>query len=272
MKPMKIAFIGCLLLGLSSCGGEKESDRLGDAQRCLDKVEGSNSAAIQQCLDPIADLSGPGVSSLRCAAGFMAEDLASGRRIIRGFDQLGSNPSSDKTLAMMEILSFTSQGGPSADLQNAKKTFEACLASGAKGATLLASFSYLSMSLINYFSTVVSCATAPVPNGTYDFPYYDLSDCADVNSFNPLDPADQAKALAIVQLVNANTPSGDAVNAQSGIGAVLVSAAQISCPTGGVANKTLCGMMTEAISAAGGASNSRAVAIEFFKRALAFPP
>ncbi|HRO66948.1 MAG TPA: hypothetical protein PL182_05240 [Pseudobdellovibrionaceae bacterium] len=270
MRFEKAFLLGCLLIGLSSCGGEKEVDRLGDAQRCLDRIDGPDSAAIQQCLAPISDLSGSGADSLRCTAGFMTEDLASGRRIIQGFDRLGENPSSDKTLALMEILSFTSQGAAANDFQSAESTFNACLASGAKGATLLASFSYLSMSLINYFSSVVSCAMTPVSSGTYDFPYYDLSDCADVNSF--VLPGDLPKVMAIAELANAGTVSGEAINTQSGIGAVMIAAAQISCPVGETANKTLCEMMTNAISAAGGPSNPRAVAIEFFSQALAFPP
>lgn len=262
MELKKIAIIGCLLFGTVSCGGEKEADRLGDAQSCLDGLDGSDAGAVRNCLDPIADLSGPGAESLRCTGGFLREGLASGHRIIQGFDRLGENPSSDKTLAMMEILSFTSQGGAAGDFRNARSTFDSCLASGAKGATLLASFSYFSMSLVNYFS-FVGCATAPVPSGDYDFPYYDLSSCADVLG-NP------AMIPAIAELVNSGTGDARAAETQAGIGAVLVAAARMSCPDGGAANKTLCEMMTEAISAAGGPSQPRAVAIEFFRRALGF--
>lgn len=271
MKFGKMILLVPFVLGLISCGSEKDTDKIGDAQACLDKLNADNPAGIDKCLVPISHLDTPQAESLRCTAGFLKEGLATGQRIVAGFDRLGSNPSSDKTLGMMEILSFTSKGAPADDFQNARTTYASCLKSGAKGATLLASFSYLSMSLVGYMSSKVSCATAPVTDGTTGFVYYNLKACADVTDLDPLDPADQPKILALVELVNPATVDADAAGTQAGIGAVIIGTAQVSCPSGSSANKELCGMIKDAISAAGGSGNPRAVAIQFFSQSLAFP-
>lgn len=271
MKLLKILVLTPVVFGLMSCGSEKDTDKIGDAQACLDKLNADNPSGIDKCLVPISHLSTPQAESLRCTAGFLKEGLATGQRIVAGFERLGDTPSSDQTLALMEILSFTSEGVPADDFSNARTTYSSCLKSRAKGSTLLASFSYLSMSLVGYMSSKVSCASAPVTDGTTGFVYYNLKDCADITSLDPLDPTDQLKILALVELVNPNTVDTDAASTQSGIGAVIIGTAQVSCPKGSSANKELCDMIKGAISAAGGTDNPRAVAIQFFSQSLSFP-
>lgn len=272
MKKSNLFVCGFLILTLTSCGKETDVDRLGDAQACLDKQDGSNPTAVDKCLEPVESISSRAAEGLRCTAGFLKEDLATGYRIVEGFDRLGSSPSSDKTLEMMEILTFTSAGALADDLENSETTYNSCLLSQGKGSTLLASFSYFAMALVNYMDSAVGCGGSPISSGgAYDFTYYDLRSCMDITTLNPMLPADLAKIVALVELVNPSTVDAVATETQSGIGAVLVGVAQVSCPEGAPANQELCALVNDAITAAGGTSDPRAVAIQFFTEALGFP-
>lgn len=256
-----------LLIGLCgalvACGGEKDADKLGDAQLCLDRLETNNAAKIKECLEPISGLNSTAASALRCTAGFMREDLANGERILKGFEARDNNPNSDGTKALMDVLSFTSTGNISTDFENVESTYDHCFAAGSKGATLLASFSYLGMSLVNYFSNAGACSSAPTNSGTYGFEIYDVSNC--INGLNA------SHLVAIANLVDPNTNDTAAAAVQAGIGQVTIQTARLACPKGGNANKDLCKIFTKAIEDGGGESNPRGVAISFFVSALNIP-
>lgn len=249
-------------LALIGCGGERDIDKVGDAQACLDKVDPADASAVDQCLEPIRDLSGPGVESLRCTASFMKEGLATGERILKGFERFGGGSGSSETIALLEILSFTSSNSIGTNFQNAETAFQSCYKSEAKGATLLASFSYLTMSLLNFMSSKTFCTDPAADHDGVGFDYYDLETCFNITGV--LDP----KLPAIVELVNANSVDAAAIGVQNGIGSILITTARLSCPENGAANKEMCAKFNQAIENGGGVNQPRAVAVEFFGAVL----
>jgi hypothetical protein len=258
MKWIHLSVV-CLCLGLLSCGGEKDADKVGDAQFCLDKLSATpSSAEVDTCLEKIEGMDSIGAENIRCAAGFIREGFASGSRFVEAFEAIDSGTSGANMQALMGILTFASTNTITENYSNAASTYTSCLASGGKGSTLLASFSYLTMSLVRFFHTkdALVCPTTPIIHPTSGYRYYNMEDCAANTA--PLD---------LVDMVDPNSPNAESIEVQTGIGSVIVGTSVVSCGTN-VANTELCEVFTNAITAAGGSTNTRQVAIEFFKSLL----
>lgn len=253
---LSIAMISFLL---PSCGAKKEVDQIGDAQLCLDKLGASPAAAdVNECLSKVADLSSPAAETIRCSGGFMKEGFASGKRFIDAFSAINGGTTNSSTQALMGILTFTSANTLTTDTSNARSAFTSCLASGGKGSTLLASFSYLTMGLVSFFNAkgAGTCPTTPTTAaGGYKF--YDISTCISTCSV--------ACAIGSASLIDANTADVTSATTQSALGAVIIATYNASC-TGSTANQDLCGTFSTAVSGAGG--DPRKVATQFFSSVL----
>ncbi len=247
MRIHILLFISAATFFISSCGSEKEIDKIGNAQICLNSATDATSA--NACLSKIDGIESKGAYAVRCNGSFIAEGFANPAKYINAANSLNGSGGGGTT-SFMRLIMFTSSGSSlSANLNYAFSTFSNCLNSGAKGTTLISSFSYLITSIYNYGgSPAGSCAYPPSDNNA-------IATCL------AADPA------ALVEMVNPNTVNSNAISLQSSLGSVIVSTYNISC-TGTGANQSLCSTISTAINNAGGANNTRAVAVQFFKTTI----
>lgn len=259
MKTKKIALMVFALTALLSCGKESEADKIGDAQICLDKLENPTVAEANACIAMVDGLDSPGASGIRCSGAFIREGVVSGNRLVAAMDSIKDGAGSSNMQKMMGLLSFTSAGIIGTDFANTKTAFDDCYASGGRGSTLLSSFGYFTLSLLNFFDAKNACNVAPVTQDGYT--YYDFQAC----TTSPDDAMNAA--MALLALGDPNTGDAEASGVQTGIGTVVVATYRASC-VGSQANKDLCGVMKSAIDEAGGETNVRQVAIEFIDKLL----
>lgn len=259
---MKKIFFVMLLGGaslLTSCGGgSKDVDKIGNAQFCLDSLAvGASSSEVDTCLSKVEGLSTSGAESIRCSGGFIREGFSDASRFVKAFSAISGGTSGSNTQTLMGILTFTSTNSLTTDATHARDTFNSCYASGSKGSTLLASFSYLTMSLVTYYNSK-NAGTCPSTPGTDSngYKYYNVSGCI------------SGDIVSAIPLVDASTVDAAAISAQNGIGAVVIAAVNVSCTTGSSANNALCDLLKKAVTDAGGTSNPRVVAVKFFQSAL----
>ncbi len=238
---LKIILGSLAFISLVSCGSEKESDKIGDAQICLNKATDLTSS--NACLAKIEGIESTAAYAVRCNGSFIAEGFANPVKYINATSQL--NGTGGGTASFMALMTFTAATTFAENLTNAGTTFSNCLKSGAKGTTLLSSFGYLAMSIYNY---------AKNKSGTCsDNPTTDFSSC--LSSTDP---------NALIKVVDPTTADTDAINLQTSIGSVIISSYNISCAGKG-ANESLCSTMSTTITSAGGTGNVRAVGSNFFK-------
>ncbi|MCX7977959.1 MAG: hypothetical protein N2578_03050, partial [Bdellovibrionaceae bacterium] len=146
---------------VGSCAGNSDARKIGEAQFCLDKA--STPGEVSNCLAIIEGISGTAAENLRCTGGFLKEGFLEPSRIVSAFNAISGGTSSSNNMNLMGYLSFTSGGNINTDIVNVAKTFDHCVASGAAGATLLASFSYIGMGLYRFgnANSVAGCASSP---------------------------------------------------------------------------------------------------------------
>lgn len=237
--PLRIVLGSLAITSLLSCGSEKESDKIGDAQICLNKATDLTSS--NACVAKIAGIESVAAYAVRCNASFIAEGFVDPAKYIRATDQLNGGG----TANFMGFMAFSAAPTFAENLANAGTTFSNCLKSGAKGTTLLSSFGYLAMSIYNYAKNKSgTCSSTPAN---------DFSSC--LSSTDP---------NALIKMVDPSTSDTDAINLQTSIGGVVVSSYNISCAGKG-ANESLCNTLNTTITNAGGTSNTRAVGSSFFK-------
>ena len=254
MKASNILLL-LVVFTLAACAGsEKEVDKIGDAQICLDSLGISpTSAEVSECLKKVEGITSVGAESIRCAGGFIREGFGSPKRFVDAMGAIDGGTSGSNMQTLMGLLTFTAEGAVNDDLSNAQTTFNSCLSSGGKGATLLASYTYLTMSMVRYYNSqnAGGCPSTPGTDSN-GYKFYDLGSCI------------QNGILDTIHLVDASTGNTDAQTAQNGIGAVIISAHLLSC-SGSGSKSPLCGVLDTAISEAGGTSNPRVVAVKFFE-------
>lgn len=257
MTMKRILLVLCVPFVLLSCGKEKEADKIGDAQFCLDNLDEPTPAEANECAAMVDGLDSPGAYGIRCSAAFIREGIVTGDRLVAAMKAIKTGTSGSNLQKMMGLLTFTSEGAIAGDFENTDLAFHACLASGGKGSTLLSSFGYFTMSLLNFFNAKGACLVAPVTQTGYT--YYDLEGCVtapdNLISF----------ASAMVQLGNSSTPDAAAQGVQAGIGSVLIATYKLSCSTS-QANKDLCKTLKASIDEAGGEANPREVAVKFISK------
>ncbi len=252
---MKNILLLLLALGLVACGKEKDSDKVGNAQLCLDKLaSNSTPAEVDICLAKAEGVETASAYGLRCAGSFMKEGFLNPNKIINAMTQLTGAAGS--TTNFMELITFTSAANITSDTNNSSTAFNYCLRGEGKGSTLLASFGFMAMSLYKFMDSKsgVSCADTPDATG------YDFSTC--LTGFVTLAPGSAA------DLINASSVDPATVTIQTSMGAVIIATSNISC-TGTSANTTLCLSISQAILDAGGiTANPRTIAVKFFDQLI----
>lgn len=257
-KVFRVLFISVLFFYtpfiLSSCGSEKDVDKIGNAQQCLNEA---TSSTAMDCVTKVDGLTSTGSYNIRCAAAFVREGFANPTKYTTAFDSLKG---SSGTSGFMGLITFSSAKSIATDTANANTTFNDCFKAGAKGKTLISSFGYLSTALLNYFASILGTAECSTPSTSG----YDLTSCI-ASAKSTTDPT---KIIEIAKIVSSSeSDSSSAGLVQSSVGSVIISTYTISC-SGKGANQDLCDKLSASITAGGGTSSPRGVAISFFKTNL----
>lgn len=257
-KVFRVLFISVLFFYtpfiLSSCGSEKDVDKIGNAQQCLNEA---TSSTAMDCVTKVDGLTSTGSYNIRCAAAFVREGFANPTKYTTAFDSLKG---SSGTSGFMGLITFSSAKSIATDTANANTTFNDCFKAGAKGKTLISSFGYLSTALLNYFASILGTTECSTPSTSG----YDLTSCI-ASAKSTTDPTKIIEIAKIVSSTESDSSSAGLV--QSSVGSVIISTYTISC-SGKGANQDLCDKLSASITAGGGTSSPRGVAISFFKTNL----
>ncbi len=234
---------------LSSCG-EKDNDKIGDAQRCLDTVAYTQA---DTCVTKLDGIESAKAYEMRCAAKFIREGFGDASKMLTAFTSLDGSSGSSGLTSFMGLISFTSKQNITEDNATASTTFDYCLKSGAKGSTLIAAFGYMGLAIYDFFYInfpSTSCSAAPSGTGGN----YDVAACLTSISGSP------GNLLAFGTMLTNHS----ADNLLGSIGTIVISAYQLNC-TGSTTNKSLCASLETPITNAGGTSDQISVGLYFLK-------
>ncbi|MFZ4402546.1 MAG: hypothetical protein ACOYOK_00450 [Pseudobdellovibrionaceae bacterium] len=232
------------LIFLSSCGvKEKDKDKIGDAQSCLD---GATTSTAEACLDKVSGIESASAYNIRCAAKFIREGFADPQKIVTAFETL--NNSSNQLDTFMSLITFTSKANITLDASNAETTFGYCYQSGAKGSLIIAAFGHLATALYGYLNSINPSGCSSTPSSTG----YPLQTCL----------LNAGSLAAVVDLASAN-PSAGASSMQAVLGSIVLTTYRVSCPDGRPANESLCNTLKSSVDSGG--SNSGSVGRYFLK-------
>lgn len=267
MKIKTLTAVAVSLSMITGCGSQKDADKVGDAQTCIDNLSlTATTAEINACAEKIDGMTTTGAEGIRCTVGFLREGFANGKRFLDAVHSIDSGTGGSSTQNLMGLLSFSSAGAVAQDYENVSSTFNSCVASGGKGSTLLASFSFVTLGLMKYFVAKGSCADTRATSTDSSYTYYDLGQClTDTATYIAGDPMN--RAFILTELQSSSSSDNDAISAQAGIGSVIVATYQLSC-RGTNANNDLCELLSTAIDAAGGPTNPRGVAVQFVTQVM----
>lgn len=208
MKNKKLAVVMVFSIStLISCGA-KESDKVGEAQLCLDKAAQGQATA---CMEKINGIESKSAYALRCSAGFIDEGFTQPTRFKQAYDALSTNSNSN-TEAFLGVLSFSSKSTALLNKAFAEDTYNSCTKSGAKGLMLLGSMAQTATTLAQLAGSFV--------NGTQP-------------------DATQIEAAITAALTD---PA-----AKAAIGSALATTYTSSCQTGQKADDALCTQMDAAL-------------------------
>ncbi|MBC7370756.1 MAG: hypothetical protein H7326_04275 [Bdellovibrionaceae bacterium] len=207
---LKYTFVAATCMGLLISCGAKDSDKIGEAQLCLDKaVQG----AAAGCMEKISGIESKGAYTLRCSAGFIDEGFTQPARFKSAFDALSTSGGLN-TEAFFGVLAFNSKANSTANKNFASETYLNCTKSEAKGMMLLGSM-----------ATTATTLAALAVGGPY------------VNGAQPT-PAQINGALTAAL--------GDPV-ALAAIGSAVSTTYTASCLTGTKADAALCSQLDSAL-------------------------
>lgn len=257
MFKRRTAFIICLGLVLS-CSGSKDADKIGQAQYCLNKA--TTTAEINTCLSKIDGITSASAQAVRCNGVFAREGFANPTKYSSSFSNLEGSTGANSNF--MGAITFTSAGTYLTDTTNALEGFGYCYEGGGKGTTLIAAYSYLAMSLYKYMvatnlGAAVKCIATPISTG------YDVTNCiTEYFTTNLAANTTPITSSPVCFMLNYTATNATAKSFQESLGEVVIKAYNLSCSSSS-ANASLCTSLSNAITASGGQSNARLVAVNF---------
>lgn len=259
VSRVSVTFWAMVLVGIILfTGGCKEanSDKIADAQNCLDKYATQGGGDLSKCEAYVADLTSPAAHGIRCASGFIREGFGTAQSFIDAFTAI-ETVNASSVVDFLRLITFDSEGAGSAGLvnanyANAQSVYGSCASSLAKGATMIASFSFLTNVLFKYSCDIVFPLALPFP----------LNGNCNMN--------DDALAAAIAYGIFDSPGGAGTVSMKSDLGTIVVNTHTVSCSTG-ASNEKLCEFLETAINNAGGPGNKALVGEEFLS-VLANPP
>lgn len=259
-SPMSLFRVSVTLVGalsvilslfLGGCNKETDSDKIADAQECLDRYAREGGGDLSVCEAYVAGMTTPAAEGIRCATGFIREGFSSAQTFIDAFSAIETVDASS-VQDFLSLIAFDSAGTGSitevtSNYNAAQSVYGSCAASFAKGATMISSFSFLTNVLFKF-----SCDTVPA-----GVPYMGNCDMDGV-------------ALAGAIAYGIAGPSGTTDSMKADLGIIVVNTYTVSCSTG-ASNQKLCEFLETAINNAGGSDNKAQVGEEFLN-VLANPP
>lgn len=131
---------------MSGCEAEQtEKDMLAEAQYCLDKA---NKDTAMDCMSKIQGLTAPKAYALRCAAGFIKEDITSSKNLAEAMTAISENSGA---VGLLSAISFENQ-------TDADTTFGHCRLSQQGGLALIGAMAK-SATILKTAASLASCGT-----------------------------------------------------------------------------------------------------------------
>ncbi len=218
---IKALLLGSLFSVFTSCA-EKDADKIGDAQQCINKATKTTALG---CLSGISGLDSEASNAVKCAAMFISEGLSDPARmyqIVQNASQAGNNGVN----SAFGVLAFQGDDALTNATDVTKSTLSSAYCRKSKSPGLM----WLS-SLTSIATTVATVATPP----------YDASSI-------------QSGMLAIAA-------GGDPV-AQAAIGTAAVTAYTSNCADGGAQQDSqFCSDFAAQITACGGSANAACIGL-----------
>ena len=138
----KIIITATTLIFLVSCS-EKDSDKIGDAQNCLDTA---TQASVSSCLDKLGSIDNQAANTIRCAGAFIQEGFDDPSKFLTAFEQLEQSSSGgSSTLGFMGALAFSTQ-------ERADNAVDVCKKSESRGFILLSTMTGIATTLSTFAS------------------------------------------------------------------------------------------------------------------------
>jgi len=226
---MNLRFAACsLILGFFLMGtacSEKTVDKVGDAQHCLDEYAQNGGGNLDECESKISGVTTPGAFGIRCAIGYIREGFTT-QTFVGAFQQIetvnATNVATFLNLLVFDAAGTTTSANLNTNAATAATVYDYCFQSQGKGATILATFTYLINSLYKY-----ECDRSAQAN------------CDQTSAVNFASALANGIALNTAVTVNFRTALGD----------VVVKTHSLSCLSG-EANETLCNFLGRAITGA----------------------
>jgi hypothetical protein len=122
------------LLFLSACGKETDTDKIAEAQTCLDTATAATAAT---CVEKVDGLYSQGAYLIRCAGKFVVEGYNDSTKLATAMNQISGNTGSSGSTAMMAALAFTAEATTALNSTSAQQAFEYCTLAKSKGLILL---------------------------------------------------------------------------------------------------------------------------------------
>ncbi len=134
-----------LLFLLAACGGAKETDKIADAQNCLDHAAANEAAA---CVSKVEGITSQSADLIRCVGKFVKEGFNDPAKISTAMSGLsaGGNGTGGST-AMMAALAFKAESTANLNSSSAQDTLSLCNKAKSKGLILLSGLAATSTSL-----------------------------------------------------------------------------------------------------------------------------
>ena len=138
--PIKLLLSITTLFVFASCA-EKDSDKIGDAQNCLDTATKST---VSSCLDKLGSLDNQAANTIRCAGAFIEEGFDDPSKFLTAFEQLEQSSSGgSSTLGFMGALAFSTQ-------DKADNAVDVCKKSESRGFILLSTMTGIATTLSTF--------------------------------------------------------------------------------------------------------------------------
>jgi hypothetical protein len=155
------------LLCLIGCGEVTDEDRIGDAQYCMDDIPVSEpdvakrTAAVNSCMSKLGSVVSSKASLMRCSGNFLIEGFGNPEKIVSAMENVTSTSGGAGTVAMMNVLKFSSQGSNQANSDFVTQTLTYCQDAGSPGFVMIASFARIATSMASVASVNLSDGLSP---------------------------------------------------------------------------------------------------------------
>lgn len=152
---LKHAMILPAVLILTACSGDKDAEKIAEAQACLNKA---TAATAEACMEKVAGLTNSGANLIRCSAVFIVQGFSEPATIAAAMDNMKSGSGTSGSTQAMEALAFNKRSTQAANFNDAKSAVSYCTASGAKSLTMLSSIANISTAA-TYVQSLGGCGS-----------------------------------------------------------------------------------------------------------------